>query len=132
MFENENSMTQKHADEVLAAQRQFWAALQNKDRDAFERLLSDDFISRSPGQPNQDRVTFIGTLTSFPAQVRSIGSDNLEVQVWDSFAVITGVQSAQLEFAGGKTRGNRIAITNVFHQQDGRWILKFSHAVSLD
>lgn len=125
-------MTQTQSGEVFQAQQQFWAALQNKDRAAFEHLLSDDFISRSPGQTNQDRTAFIDTLTSFPAQVLSIGSDNLEIHVWDSFAVVTGVQSAQLEFTEGQVRENRIAITNVFKQQEGRWLLKFSHAVSLD
>ena len=118
--------------EVTKAQGQFWAALQNKDRAAFEHLLADDFISRAPGQPNQNRTAFINTLTGFPAQVRSIGSDNLEIHVWNSFAVVTGVQSAQLEFADGQVKENRIAITNIFQQQEGRWLLKFSHAVSLD
>ena len=118
--------------DIYKAQEQFWAALQNKDRAAFEHLLADDFISRSPGQTNQDRTAFIDTLTSFPAQVRSIASDNLEVHVWDSFAVLAGVQSAQLEFTDGHVRENRIAITNIFQQQEGRWFLKFSHAVSLD
>jgi ketosteroid isomerase-like protein len=117
---------------VYQAQRQFWAALQHKDRGAFERLLTDDFISRSPEQPNQDRTAFIDTLTSFPAQVVSIGSDDLEVHVSDSFAVVTGVQSAQLKFTDGHIRENRIAITNVFQQREGRWLLKFSYAVSLD
>lgn len=125
-------MTSTHSDEVLQAQQQFWTALQNKDRGTFESLLADDFISRSPGQPNQNRAAFIDTLTSFPAQVRAIGSDNLEIHIWDSFAVVTGVQSAQLEFADGQVKENRIAITNIFHQHEGRWILKFSHAVSLD
>ena len=118
--------------DVDKAQGKFWAALQNKDRVAFERLLADDFISRSPGQPNQDRTAFIDTLTNFPAQVRSIGSDDLQVHVWESFAVVTGVQSAQLEFSNGQVKANRIAITNIYHQYEGRWLLKFSHAVSLD
>jgi hypothetical protein len=118
--------------EVYKAQDQFWSALQNKDRGVFEHLLADDFVSHSPGQPNQDRSAFIDTLTSFPAQVRSIGSDNLEVHVWESFAVVTGVQSAQLSFTDGQVKENRIAITNVFQQLEGRWLLKISHAIALD
>ena len=125
-------MTQTQSDEVFQTQHQFWDALQNKDKTAFEHLLADDFISRSPGQPNQDRTTFINTITGFPVQVRSVGSDNLEVQTFGKIAVVTGVQVAQLEFADGQVKENRIAITNIFHQHEGRWILKFSHAVSLD
>ena len=134
---NEYTMTQMHSDEntklaISQAQEQFWAALQSKDRQAFERLLADDFIGRSPGQPNQDLTAFIDTLTRFPVQVRSVGSNNLEVNVFGTIAVVTGVQVAQLELANGQVKENRIAITNIFQQQDGHWLMKLAHAVSLD
>jgi ketosteroid isomerase-like protein len=130
-------MTQAHSNnkvqkEVIETQEQFWTALQRKDRKAFERLLADDFIGRSPDQPNQDRSAFIDTLTGFPVQVRSVGSDNLEVHVFGIVAVVTGIQVAQLNLANGQMKENRIAITNIFQQQDGHWLLKLAHAVSLD
>ena len=130
-------MTQTHSNEniqqeLFRAQEQFWTALQKKDRKAIERLLADDFIGRSPGQPNQARAEFIATLTDFPAQVLSVGSDDLEVHVWETIAVVTGVQSAQIQLGDGQLKQNRIAITNVFQQQDGRWLLKLAHAVSMD
>ena len=118
--------------ELFRAQEQFWAALQSKDRKAFERLLADDFVGRSPGQSNQDRTAFIDTLTGFPVQVRSVGSDNLEVHVFGIVAVVTGVQVAQLELADGQVKENRIAITNVFQQQEGAWLMKLAHPISLD
>ena len=118
--------------ELFRAQEQFWAALQSKDRQALERLLAEDFIGRSPGQPNQDQTAFIHTLTSFPVQVRSVGSDNLEVHMFGIVAIVTGLQVAQLELANGEMKENRIAITNIFQQQEGRWLLKFAHAVPMD
>jgi ketosteroid isomerase-like protein len=118
--------------ELFQAQEKFWTALQSKDRKALERLLADDFIGRSPGQPNQDRTAFIDTLTGFPVQVRSVGSDNLEVHVFGIVAVVTGVQLAQLDLENGQVKENRIAITNIFQQQDGHWLLKLAHAVSMD
>src|SRR5690349_979037 len=117
---------------IRQAQQQFWIALQNKDRSAFEDLLAEDFVARSPWQPNQDRSAFIDTLTSFPAQVRSVGSDNLEVHVWREIAVVTGVQSAEVELPDGQVRANVIAISNVFQLQQDRWVLKLAHAVPLD
>ena len=116
---------------VRQAQEQFWMALQNKDRAAMEHLLADDFIARSPGQPNQGRAEFIDSLTGFPAQIHSIGSDNLEIHIWGEIAVATGVQSAEIEFADGQIKLNRIAITNVFQHQQGLWLMKLSHAVAL-
>lgn len=117
---------------VRQAQQQFWNALQNKDKQAFEYLVADDFIQRSPGQPNQDRTAFINTLTSFPGRVRSVGSDDLEVHIWGEIAVVTGVQLAEIELANGQVILNRIAITNIFKEQQGRWVLKLAHAVSLE
>lgn len=118
--------------ELFRVQEQFWAALQSKDRKAFEHLLAEDFIGRSPGQPNQNRTSFIDTLIGFPVQVSSVGADNLEVHVFGTIAVVTGLQVAQLELADGQAKENRIAITNVFQQQDGQWLLKLAHAVALD
>ena len=126
------TFSMKIQQDVYQVQQQFWSALQSKDRKAFERLLADDFIGRSPGQANQDRTAFIDTLTGFPVQVRSVGSDNLEVHVFGTIAVVTGLQVAQLELADGQVKENRIAITNIFQQQDGRWLLKLAHAVALD
>jgi ketosteroid isomerase-like protein len=117
---------------VRQAQQQFWTALQNKDKQSFEYLVADDFIQRSPGQPNQDRTTFIDTLTSFPGRVRSVGSDDLEVHLWGEIAVVTGLQLAEIELANGQVMHNRIAITNIFQEQQGGWVLKLAHAVSLE
>lgn len=128
---SETFSTQNQQD-VYQVQQQFWEALQSRDRKAFESLLAEDFIERSPGHPNQNRSEFINTLTSFSVQVRSVGSDNLEVHVFGTIAVVTGLQVAQLEFADGQVKENRIAITNIFQQQGGRWLMKLAHAVSMD
>jgi uncharacterized protein (TIGR02246 family) len=124
--------TENPQQAVRLAQQQFWTALQNKDRQDFEQLLADDFVSRSPGQPNQGRAEFIDTLTGFPTQVHSIGSDNLEVHVWGDIAVVTGVQFAQLKLPDGQEKVNMIAITNIFQEQQGHWVLKLAHAIPLD
>lgn len=117
---------------VHQAQQEFWVTLKSKDREAFERILAEDFVGRSPEQANQDRTAFIATLTGFPGQVRSVGSENLEIHIWGNIAVVSGVQSAQLDLANGQLKTNRIAITNIFQEQQGRWVMKFAHAVSLD
>ena len=79
----------------------------------------------------QSREQFVETLTSFPAQVLSIGSDNAEVHVLGDVAIVTGLQVAQLEFIGGTQVANRIAISNVFRRVDGHWWMVLSHAVEL-
>lgn len=64
---------------VLQTQNQFWAASKDKNSQAFEQILAEELVSRSARRPTQNRVEFNDTLTSFPAKVLSVGSDNLEV-----------------------------------------------------
>jgi ketosteroid isomerase-like protein len=116
---------------VLEVQRQFWTALKRKDAQLFEQVLADDFISRSPGQPNQARAAFITTLTSFPASVLAVDSDNLEIHVFGDLAVLSGVQLAQLQLPNGSTVTNRMMITNIFRKHQESWSMVFTHAVEL-
>ena len=118
--------------EILAAQHAFWEALKAKDRLAFERLLAEDFVGRSPFEPDQDRAAFIDTLVNFPLAVRTVASDNLAVHLFGEIAVVTGVQLSQIEVPGGELRPNLIALSNVFERRGAGWVLKLAHAVTLD
>jgi ketosteroid isomerase-like protein len=116
---------------VLRAQNQFWTALENKDADLFEQILADDFVSRSPGQPNQTRAAFITTLTSFPASVLAVEADDLEIHIFGDLAVLTGVQVAQLRLPNGNAATNRLMITNIFRKRPDQWAMVLTHAVEL-
>jgi ketosteroid isomerase-like protein len=120
------------SDDVLRVQHTFWEALKAKDAALFESVLAEGFVSRSPDQADQDRATFIHTLTSFPIQVADVGSDNLQVHVFGDAGVISGVQAARLQMPGGSSVIQRIAITNVLRRVDGAWKIVFSHAVELN
>jgi Domain of unknown function (DUF4440) len=116
---------------VLEAQQLFWIALKTKDPQIFEDILAENFVLRSPGQPNQSRAEFIRTLTSFPASVTSVTCDNLDVHYYGEVAVVTGVQTAILQFRDSNAMRDVIAITNVFNYFGGEWLMVLSHAVEL-
>lgn len=116
---------------VLEAQQLFWIALKTKDPQIFRDILAEDFILRSPGQPNQSRDEFIRTLTSFPATVTSVTCDNLDVQYYGNVAVLTGVQTAHLQFRDSNAMLDVIAITNIFHYVASQWLMVLSHAVEM-
>ena len=119
-------------DEVIRVQEEFWAALKGKSRDGFERVLAEDFVSRSPDEDNQDRAQFVRALTAFPAHVLHIGSDSIEVHLLGDTAVLTGVQTARLRFGNGEQMDNRLAITNLFRRDgEGSWRMVFTHSVEL-
>ena len=116
---------------VLEAQQLFWIALKTKDSQIFKDILAEEFILRSPGQPNQSRDEFIRTLTSFPASVTSVTCDNLDVQYYGNVAVLTGVQTAHLQFRDSNAMLDVIAITNIFNYVSSQWLMVLSHAVEL-
>ncbi len=98
---------------VLHTQQQFWAALQAKDAALLEQVLAPEFVSRSPGQPDQDRAAFIANLTGFPAQVLDVRCDNLAIHFFGAVAVVTGLQAARVALPNGQVVNNDIVITNV-------------------
>jgi ketosteroid isomerase-like protein len=116
---------------VLQAQRHFWAALQRKDAQLFEQILANDFVSRSPGRPNQTRAALISTLSSFPASVLTVEADDLEIHVFGDVAVLTGVQVARLGLPDGNAATNKVMVTNIFRLRAGQWSMVLSHAVEL-
>ena len=116
---------------VVHTQHRFWSALQAKDAALFEHVLSPEFISRSPGQPGQDRADFIANLTGFPANVNNVRRDNLAVHFFGEVAVITGVQSTQWVLPNGQVVGNAMALTNVLQPAGPGWRMVLAHSVEL-
>lgn len=119
------------AQEVIEVQEQFWAALKTKDAWAFERVLADHFVSRSPGAANQGRGEFIQTLIGFPATVLAVRCDGLEVHHFGEVVVLTGIQVASIHLTDGTDGENRIAITNIYQQIFGHWKMVLAHTVEL-
>ena len=117
---------------VQRAQHEVWMALREKDPAAWSRVLADDFFARSPDEPDRGKAAFIEALTSFTAEVISIGSDNIDVRVLGDVAVLTCTQDAQIQLPGKPVRTNRVSLANVFRYEDGRWLLHVTHAVALD
>jgi hypothetical protein len=112
-------------------QEQFWQALQIRDARAFEVILAPHFVGRSPGEADQTRAEFIATLLRFPGRVTVIGGEDLAVHVWDTVAVLTGVQVARLHLSNGTQLSSRVLLSNVFCQEPQGWQMVLSYAVEL-
>jgi hypothetical protein len=108
-----------------------WAAVKHRDRAALERLLTDDFVARTPGEPDRDRADYLGWLLERPGTVRSLGSPYLAVQVLGETAVVMGVQSAQVETEAGTPRLDEVGISNVFQWDGAGWALKLARTTRM-
>ena len=118
-------------ESIIQVQQRFWSALQSQSSADLEAVLSENYRCVSPLQPDQNRAEFIRVLVSMALMVTSITCENLQVDVWDDVAVLTGVQVAHMRFSSGEGVIDRIAITNVFNRVEEEWQMVLSHAVSL-
>jgi ketosteroid isomerase-like protein len=115
----------------MDCQRRFWSALQQKEAELFLQILAEDFVCRSPGQEDQDRTTFIATLTSIPFPVVGIRGEDIAICVVGDVAILTGTQVAQMRLPNGAIVPQRLALTNVFQKIAGMWKMILAHPVLL-
>jgi ketosteroid isomerase-like protein len=126
-----NDLAKDETQAVLQCQQQFWQALQHKDAHLFIQVLADDFVCRSPNQPDQARPAFIQTITAMPVAVISASAEQIAIQLFGPIAVLTGTQVARLRLPDGSDVYERLALTNVFRQTGGQWQMVFAHPVLL-
>ena len=116
---------------VLQCQQDFWHALQHKDTQLLLKLLADDFVCRSPGEPDQTRAAFIQAITAMPIEVLGVAAEQVAVHCFDTVAVLTGTQVAQLQLPDGGVIHERLALTNIFRQTFDQWQMVLAHPVTL-
>lgn len=116
---------------VLQCQQQFWLALQRKDADLFSQVLSDDFVCRSPGGADQNRTAFIAALMSIPFTILNVNGEAIAVRLVGDVAVLTGMQESQMRLPNGEIVSERLALTNIFQHNNGRWNMILAHPVSI-
>jgi hypothetical protein len=120
------------AREVLDVQRvDVWGAMQAKSPEAWRRVLAEDFVLRTPGEEDRDRLAFIERMTSFPGEVVSIACHDLRADAFGTAVVVTGVQHAVLAMKNGARFEDFTMMTNVFVAREGRWLLVLAHSLSL-
>jgi ketosteroid isomerase-like protein len=115
-----SNLARQAVQAVLECQQQFWLALEHRDAELLLQVLADDFVCHSAGQPEQQRLAFISTITRMPFTVVKVSAEQIAVQLFDTIAVLTGRQVAQLQLPNGNQIDERLALTNVFRQANGQ------------
>ena len=120
------------AQEVLDVQRvDVWGAMRAKSPEAWMRVLADDFVLRTPGEEDRDRLAFVERMTSFPGEVVSIACHDLRADAFGTAVVVTGVQHAVLRMPNDARLEDFTMMSNVFVSREGRWVMALTHALSL-
>lgn len=105
-------------------------AIREKDAEALGRLLTADFVYRSPGG-EQGRAEFLKAIASTPGRILSVEGSGQRVNVYGETAVLTGVQRARVRTEDGAVHESAVAFTDVFVRRRGRWRLALAHGVEL-
>lgn len=116
---------------ILQVEQEVFTAVKNQDTSALERILTDDFVYRSPGSQEVAKADFLKLSASFPYKIVSIWGEEMKVNVYGNTAVMTGLQFATTQTSEGKEETSVVMFTDVFVKQKGKWMLSLAHAVDL-
>jgi ketosteroid isomerase-like protein len=116
---------------LLLLEEEIFTAIKNGDTDALERILTDDFVYRSPGSQEVVKEDFLKLSASFPHKIVSIWGEEMKVNVYGSAAVTTGLQFAKTQTDEGPEETSVVMFTDVFVKQKDKWMLSLAHAVDL-
>ena len=116
---------------LLFLEEEIFTAIKNRDTDALERILTDDFVYRSPGSQEVVKEDFLKLSASFPHKIVSIWGEEMKVNVYGSAAVTTGLQFAKTQTDEGPEETSVVMFTDVFVKQKDKWMLSLAHAVDL-
>jgi ketosteroid isomerase-like protein len=116
---------------LFLMERDLFAALQKKDLPALEHLLSDEFLLRQPGQPEQDKKAFLASVQGLPGTLEVTG-DGLDARVvGDLVGIVTGIQHGKVKLDDGRTVEDAQVFTDVAVFREGRWQLVLAHSTQL-
>ncbi len=115
--------------ELLAAERDVFAAIRRRDRAALESLTTDEFILRVPGAPDVDRAGFLAGIAAIPGEIVAVEGDKVAARaLGGDSGVVTGYQVARVRMDGREVV-DRQPFADVFVRRDGRWRMVFAFGV---
>ena len=118
------------AESILRLERVTMDAIRAKDAKALERVLTSDFVYRTPGA-ELSRAEFLQGVASLPGRILSVEGSELRVNVYGDTAVLTGVQRSRVRTDDGVEHASTVAFTDIFVKQGGRWRLSLAYGVEL-
>jgi ketosteroid isomerase-like protein len=117
--------------EILQVEEEIFTAVKNQDTGVLGPILTENFVYRSPGNPEAAKADFLKLVASFPYKIVSIWGEEMKVNIYGNTAVMTGLQFAKSKSGEGKEETSAVMFTDVFVKQKGKWMLSLAHAMDL-
>lgn len=116
---------------LIELEKQFFAAIREKDNDKLNGILADDFAYVVPGQPEMTRVQFLKHVHALPEAIEWLGADDMRVRVMGSIAVVTGVRTMKTRLENGTLASTDTGFADLFRKNGDEWELILVHALEM-
>jgi len=116
---------------LIELEKQFFAAIREKDSDKLNSILADDFIYAVPGQPEMTRAQFLKHVHALPDAIEWLGADDMHVKILGDIAVVTGVRNMKTRMENGSLVSADTGFADVFRKNGDEWELVLVHALEL-
>ena len=108
------------SEPVRAAESQRLRALVTADYTALDRLLADDLTYTHSTAKLDTKATYLEPLVSGRTRYQSLQPSDVQVRVYGTTGVVTGILRSVALVAGKESRTD-MRFTNVWVRRDGRW-----------
>ena len=122
--------SRRTVESILRLEKEIMGFIREKDTESLGRLLTADFVYRTPGG-EVGRAEFLKGVASVPGRITSVEGEGLRVSVYGETAVLTGVQRARVRADDGSEQEGVSAFTDIFVRRGGRWRLALAYGVEL-
>lgn len=107
---------------ILVAQKARYDALIHHNYEALDKLLASDLTYTSANGIWDTKQKWMDAIENGDIQYLQFRPLNIHVRNYGTWAIATGYTQLKVR-AEGKVRTHKILSTEVYHLQDGRWIL---------
>ncbi len=124
--------TPRSADLALVElEKQFFAAIREKNFDKLNSILADDFAYVVPGQPEMTRTQFLKHVHALPEAIEWLGADDMRVRILGDVAVVTGVRNMKTRPENGNLVNSDTGFADLFRKNGDEWELVLEHAFQM-
>jgi ketosteroid isomerase-like protein len=116
---------------LIELEKQFFAAIREKNLDRLNGILADGFAYVIPGQPDMTRAQFLKYVQSLPDAIEWLGADDMRVRTLGDVAIVTGVRNMKTRAENGTLTGSNTGFADVFRRNGEDWELVLVHAMEM-
>jgi ketosteroid isomerase-like protein len=116
---------------LIELEKQFFAAIREKDSDKLNGILADNFAYVVPGQPEMTRAQFLKYVHGLADTIEWLGADDMHVRIFGDIAVVTGVRNMKTRMENGSLVSADTGFADVFRKNGDEWELVLVHALEM-